>query len=203
MNRRGVPLVTQSVKHLIVSALLSLPMVLSGQISGTCSQPFESAMQPGRQLAIDVRSGDIEVVGTAQPNLRVTCKLRDGDNAASVKVSLAANHLRVYGGPNRNVRFRIEVPDRTNLLIRATAGNLTVSGITGDKDVELRAGDLNIHVGAPESYRVAEGSVMAGDLNAAAFGAVTDGLFRSFRKNNNAGRYRLRAKLLAGDLTLQ
>jgi hypothetical protein len=178
-------------------------MPLFGQMSGTCVQPFEAAMQPGRQLTIDIRSGDIEVVGTARPALRVTCKARDGDNAASVRVSLAANHLRVSGGPDRSVRFRIEVPDRTNLLIRATAGNLTVSGITGDKDVELRAGDLTIHVGAPESYRVAEGSVLAGDLNASAFGTVTDGLFRSFRKDNNAGQYRLRAKLLAGDLTLK
>jgi hypothetical protein len=191
------------VKHLVVTTLLSLPMVLFGQTSGTCVQPFESEMQPGRQLAIDIRSGDIEVVGTARPTLRVTCRLRDGDSPASVKVSLAANHLRVYGGPNRDVRFRIEVPDRTNLLIRATAGNMTISGITGDKDVELRAGDLTIHVGAPESYRVAEGSVMAGDLNASVFGAVKDGLFRSFRKDNNAGQYRLRAKLLAGDLTLK
>jgi hypothetical protein len=183
--------------------LLSLPMILSGQTTGTCAKTLEATMQPGRQISIDIRSGDIEVVGTSQPRVRVTCKLRDGDDPSSVKVSLAANHLRVYGGPNRDVHFYIEVPDKTNLLIRATAGNMTVSGITGDKDVELRAGDLTIHVGSPQSYRVAEGSVLAGDLNASVFGENKDGLFRSFRKENSTGQYRLRAKLLAGDLTLK
>jgi len=133
----------------------------------------------------------------------VTCKVRDGYHAEEVRISFAANHLRIYGGPNNNVQIRIEVPDRTDLLVRSTAGNTTVSGVTGDKDVELRAGDLTIHVGAPDSYRVAEGSVLAGDLNASAFGVVKDGLFRSFRKESATGQYRLRAKLLAGDLTLK
>ena len=195
--------VNRVVKPLLVSALFSLPVFLMGQMSGTCRKQFDSPMPPARQVAMDIRSGDIEIVGTSQPLLRVTCKLRSGDDAGSVKISLAANHLRIYGGPNRDVHFRIEVPDKTNLLVRATAGDMTISGITGDKDVELRAGDLVIHVGPPESYRVAEASVMAGDLNAPAFGQVKDGLFRSFRKDNNAGQYRLRAKLMAGDLTLK
>jgi hypothetical protein len=195
------------VKRLIASVLLSLPVILCspllGQVSGACSKPFEAAMSPGRQLAVDIRSGDVTIVGSAQPFLRVTCQLRDGDSPDGVKVSLAANHLRVYGGPYRDIRLRIEVPDKTNLLIRASAGNMTISGVAGDKDVELRAGNLTIHVGAPESYRVAEGSVLAGDLNASVFGVVKDGLFRNFRKENSAGQYRLRAKLLAGDLTLK
>jgi hypothetical protein len=191
------------VKRLLACALFSLPMILYGQKSGTCGKPVESALQPSRQLAIDLRSGDIEIVGTDQPLVRVTCQMRDGDNPESVKISLAANHLRIYGGPYHDVRIRIEVPEKTNLVIRAAAGDMTVSGITGDKDVELRAGDLTIHVGAPELYRVAEASVMAGDLNARAFGVVKDGLFRNFRKENSAGQYRLRAKLLAGDLTLR
>ena len=188
-------------KHFLIASLFSVVAAV-GQTT-TCAKPFEAALQPARQLSIDIRSGDIEIVGTAQPVLRVTCRLKDGDSPGSVKVSLAAGHLRVYGGPNRDLRFRIEVPGRTNLTVRATAGDMTISGITGDKDVELRAGDLTIHVGAPESYRVAEGSLLAGDLNAPAFGVVKDGLFRSFRKENSAGQYRLRAKLMAGDLTLK
>jgi len=128
--------------------------------------------------------------------------MRDGDSPESVKINIAANHLRIYGGPYHDVRIRIEVPEKTNLVIRAAAGDMTVSGITGDKDVELRAGDLTIHGAPPELYRVAEASVMAGILNARAFGVVKDGLFRNFRKENTAGQYRLRAKLLAGDLTL-
>jgi len=125
-------------------------MILYGQKSGTCGKPWigPAAFEA---LAIDLRSGDIEIVGTDQPLVRVTCQMRDGDNPESVKISLAANHLRIMRTLH-DVRIRIEVPEKTNLLIRASAGDMTVSGITGDKDVELRAGDLTIHVGAPELY---------------------------------------------------
>jgi hypothetical protein len=91
----------------------------------------------------------------------------------------------------------------TNLRIRASAGDLNLSGVTGNKDVGLRAGDLTIAVGRAEDYRHVEASVMAGDLRASAFGVSKDGLFRSFSQDNPAGRYRLHAELLAGDLTLE
>jgi len=191
------------VKRLLAFVFLLCPALLPGQAPGNCRKPFDAAMQPGKRLTIDVRSGDIEIAGGTGSSVRVTCQVRDGDLPEDVKISLAANHLRVYGGPNNGVRIRIELPGRTDLLVRSTAGNLTMSGVVGDKDVELRAGDLTILVGAPETYRVAEGSVLAGDLNAPAFGVVKDGLFRSFRKDNAGGQYRLRAKLLAGDLTLK
>jgi hypothetical protein len=146
-----------------------------------------------------IRSGAIDIVGTKRAMLRVTCTLTD----ASVKVSFAAANLRISGGPDKGLHFRIEVPERTSLLVRSPAGKIDISGVTGDKDVDLKAGDLTIAVGKPESYRVAEGSVWAGDLRAEPFGIVKDGLFRSFRKDNASGQYRLRAELLAGNLTLK
>jgi hypothetical protein len=186
--------------RLIVSVLIALPALLPAQ---DCSRPFDAALEFGKQLAIDIRSGDIGIVGTKRAALRVTCRLDEPSRAREVKISLAAGHLRILGGPGKSVHFRIEIPDRTNLLVRASAGDMNIAGITGDKDVELRAGDLVIQVGDPSAYRVAEGSVMAGDLKAGPFGVVKDGLFRSFRKDNDKGQYRLRAKLWAGDLTLK
>ena len=160
-------------------------------------------MEAGRQLSVNVRSGDVEIVGAKAPLLKVTCRVRDGYRPEDVRISMAAGHLRIYGGPENNVHIRIEVPERMNLLVRSTAGNMTLSGVTGDKDVELYAGDLTILVGAPGEYRVAEGSVLAGDLNARVFGIMKGGLFRSFRKEAEGGQYRLRVKLLAGNLNLK
>jgi hypothetical protein len=186
--------------RLIVSVLTALPALLPAQ---DCSKPFDGALEPGKQLAIDLRPGDVEIVGTKRAALRVTCRLDDPSQAREVKISLAAGHLRISGGPDKNIHFRIEIPDRTNLLMRASAGDMNIAGITGDKDVELRAGNLVIQVGDPSAYRVAEGSVMAGDLRARPFGVVKEGLFRSFRKDNDKGQYRLRVKLWAGNLTLR
>jgi hypothetical protein len=189
--------------RVMIAVLLALPVVLRGQSSkGTCASPFQVALASERHISMHLRAADVEIAGTNKPALRVTCRVDEGD-ADHIKVSFAAADLRIYGGPDRNLHFRIEVPARTNLLVRLTAGDLQVSGITGDKDIQLRAGDLTIAVGHPEDYRVAEGSVLAGDLNASAFGVTKDGLFRSFRKDNANGRYRLHAELLAGDLTLR
>ncbi len=189
--------------RILASVLLTLPALLLADTQGNCSKPFVAAMESGRQLSISVRSGDVEIVGSKAALLKITCRVRDGYRPEDVRISLAAGHLRIFGGPQNNVHIQIELPGKTNLLVRSTAGNMTMSGVTGDKDVELYAGDLTVLVGAPEDYRVAEGSVLAGDLNARAFGIVKDGLFRSFRKESARGQYRLRARLLAGNLNLK
>ena len=97
--------------------------------------------------------------------------------------------------------IRIELPRRTNLIVRLTAGDLKISGIEGSKDVSARAGDVSIDVGPREQYRYVKASVTVGDLTADAFNVNQDGLFRSFEWTGK-GQYELRAHLMAGDLKL-
>ena len=107
----------------------------------------------------------------------------------------------VIDGPNNNFQATIEVPARSDLTVRLSAGELSVEGIVGDKDIRLRAGELNIDVGRPEDYRHVEGSVWAGEINAAPFDVGTGGLFRSFEREGD-GEYELRAVLRAGEFSL-
>jgi hypothetical protein len=93
------------------------------------------------------------------------------------------------------------VPKNTGLYLRMPAGEVSLSGVTGDKDVSIHAGDLNISVGDPKDYREVDCSVSAGDLNAGPFGVSKDGLFRSFHQTGN-GAYRLRVHTAAGDINL-
>jgi hypothetical protein len=179
--------------------LIILPFSIYGQSAGSCADPFAAPASPGRQIAMSLRSGDITIVGTDAAAVRVSCTAGDRD----IKISFAADHLTIRGGSDKSVHFRIEIPRSTNLHVRGSAGDLTISGISGDKDVELNAGNLTIMIGEAGAYRHAEGSVLAGNLSASAFGVENDGLFRSFKKDNPAGRYRLRAELLAGNLTLK
>jgi hypothetical protein len=187
--------------RLLIGVLIALPGALLAQSSGTCADPFEAAASPGREISMNIRSGEIAIVGTDAPFVRVSCDVRD--SARNIRISFAADHLTIRGGPDKEVHIRIEVPHAMNLVVRCSAGDLTVSGISGNKDVELNAGNLTIAVGDAGSYRHAEASVLAGNISASAFGAEHDGLFRSFRKDNPSGRYRLRAELLAGNLTLK
>jgi hypothetical protein len=88
------------------------------------------------------------------------------------------------------------------LYVRMPAGDLTVEGVSGDKDVELHFGDLTIAVGNAADYSHVDASVMSGDLEAAPFGESHGGLFRSFEKSGS-GKYKLHAHVGAGDLTLR
>jgi hypothetical protein len=83
-----------------------------------------------------------------------------------------------------------------------SAGQLELTDITGDKDLELHAGELIVGVGNPADYSHVEASVTTGDINAAPFGEDHGGLFRSFQKSGN-GKYKLHAHVGAGDLTLR
>ena len=186
-------------RHLIFLALL--PASLLADSSGTCAAPFSASAMPGREISMNLRAGDITITGTDAPVVRVTCDVRS--DPRDVHISFAADHLTIHGGPGNDAHFRIEIPRSMNVVIRCTAGNLTLDGVTGDKDVKLNAGNLTIAVGNAGVYRHAEGSVLAGNILASPFGETRDGLFRSFRKDNPSGRYRLRAELLAGNLTLQ
>jgi hypothetical protein len=185
----------------LICVLIALPSGLFAQSAGTCASPFEAAASPGREIAMNLRAGDITLIGTDAPFVRVSCTLRD--NAREIKITFAADHLTIRGGPDRDVHFRIEIPRSMNLRVRCSAGDLFVSGISGDKDIELNAGNLTVEVGDAGAYRHAEGSVLAGNISASAFGVEKDGLFRSFTKDYPGGRYRLRAELLAGNLTLK
>ena len=177
-------------------------------VTGTCEHPFETKFQPGGELRMRIRSGDIDVIGIDSPLLRVSCELtKSPERAKDVAITFTpdgtSGRLRVHGGPNNDIHFRIEIPKTTNLFVRSPAGDLSVSGVVGDKDVEIHAGDLTIAVGNAADYKHADASVYAGDLTATAFGVNKDGLFSSFDKDNSDGKYRLHAHVGAGDLVLK
>ena len=109
--------------------------------------------------------------------------------------------LRITGGPRNDLTITVQVPKKSNLVVRIFAGDVEVKGITGNKDIELHAGDLTIGVGDPSDYAHVQASVTTGEIDAKPFGESHGGLFRSFEKSGN-GKYKLMAHVAAGDLTL-
>jgi hypothetical protein len=94
------------------------------------------------------------------------------------------------------------VPKSTDLKVHVTAGDVEVQGITGNKDIELLAGNLTVGVGDPADYFRVQASVTTGNIDATPFGESRGGLFRSFQKTGH-GRYKLVAHVGAGDLKLK
>jgi len=168
--------------------------------------PFRVDYPSGSQISLHLRSGDVRVVGKEGNQILVRVEARDTERAREVKVYFErfenSAELRVSGGPKDNLQIIVEVPKNTGLFVRMPAGELEISDVTGDKDVQLHAGDLILHVGDPADYSHVDASVTSGGLEAPPFHEDHGGLFRSFQKSGN-GRYRLHAHVGAGDLTLR
>jgi hypothetical protein len=170
------------------------------------SHPFGVDFPSGSNLRLHLRSGEFRIVGHSDNRVAVHLGGRNADNARDLTVRFRRSDntadLRVSGGPKNDLEVTIDVPSSAVLLVRMPAGDLSIEGVSGDKDVELHFGELTISVGNAADYSHVDASVMSGGLEAAPFGESHGGLFRSFEKNGT-GKYRLHAHVGAGDLTLR
>jgi hypothetical protein len=183
-------------------ALILLTVSIGGQSDWSESGTVERDFSSGGLIRLDLSAGDYTVEGTNANRIRVKWYTKTADEAGDVKIDAEIRgseaNITTYG-PNNHFRVEIAVPQRSDLYLRMSAGDLAVVGIEGDKDVRLRAGDLSIDVGDPASYKLVTGSVTAGDIDASPFGINKGGLFRSFT-HEGSGRFSLRARLWAGDM---
>lgn len=168
--------------------------------------PFRVDYPSGSQISLHVRSGDVRVIGKDEGKISVRVECGDTEGARDVKVFFErfdnSGELRVSGGPRNDLKIIVEVPKSTGLFVRMPAGQLEISDVSGDKDVQLHAGELIMHVGNPADYSYVDASVTTGGLEAPPFHEDHGGLFRSFHKSGN-GKYKLHAHVGAGDLTLR
>ena len=173
---------------------------------GLQDHPFTTDFASGGRLRMYLRAGDFHIVGNADNRITVRVTGPNAWRAEDLRVRLEGSDksagLLVRGGPRNDLEVTIEIPQKTGVFVRMTAGDLDFHNVIGDKDAELHAGDMTIEVGDAAAYSHVEASVYTGDLQASPFGESHSGLFRSFHKEGQ-GRYTLHAHVDAGDLTLR
>jgi Putative adhesin len=183
----------------VLLVVLSLTLVRPG--AQTPASPVEKDFVSGGRVQITLESGGYEIRASADNRIHVRW-----NEASGARVKLTTNgksaDLRVENTPHHNFHATIEVPALTDLRVRLTAGDLRVSGIKGDKDIEANAGNLNVSVGSSSDWGEVDASVTAGDISATPFAANKGGLFRSMRWKG-PGKYRLHVHLMAGDVNLR
>jgi hypothetical protein len=186
------------------AAVALLTVTVSAQdarTSGSLERPFSA----NGSVKMDLGAGDYRITGTALDRVRIDWTVREAEALAKVhaRAEVRDHQLSIStdGPGNKGLTFTIQLPYQSDLYVRMSAGDLTIENVRGNKDVELRAGDLRIDVGRAEDYKKVDAALWAGDLKASAFQIVKEGLFRSFEWTGN-GAYRLHAHLMAGDLYL-
>ena len=185
----------------IVLAAVVLVPVLHAQY-GLNEKLFVSAGRIEMQLG----AGSYTIRPASDTHIRVII----GDGSPRARVALTANATRatiaVTETPSTNFQATIEVPKTSDLIVRLSGGNLVLSGITGNKDIDSVAGNAEIAIGDLNDYASMEATVKAGDLNVGAFtGAKTTDSFGLLQRASwsGKGKYTLRANLGAGNLVLR
>lgn len=190
----------------VFAAPLAIAQSRKVEATNLPDHPFQVEYPSGSQLNLHLRSGDIRVVGINDSKISVRVEAKNLEKARRVKVVFDRSDntadLRVSGGPKNDTQIVVEVPKATGLFVRMPAGQLEISDVIGDKDVQIHAGELIVQVGNPADYSHVDASVMTGDIDAPPFHEDHGGFFRSFHKDGN-GKYKLRAHVGAGDLTLR
>ena len=164
-------------------------------------QTVTRAFPAGGRIRMDLSAGEYTIQGTPREQIRVDWRANERPRrAVDTRIDIRGNDATlVTNGHFHDVEVRIEIPSRADLFARLTAGELSLGGVEGNKDVALHAGELRIDVVRADDYRTVDGGVWAGEIHAVPFGIAKEGLFRSFSWNGR-GRYRLSARLKAGEL---
>ena len=163
----------------------------------------EKPFGAGGRIEMQLSAGSYTVRAAHDNVIRVT--LGQSTGTATVDVATTGDQqatVAVKDTPRRNFQATIEVPSAADLVIRLTAGEITVAAIAGSKDVENNAGNVDIVTGDASDYASVDVSVQAGDIKAEPFGDSKSGLFSKLTWTGK-GRHTLRARLIAGNLTLR
>ncbi|MFZ0300427.1 MAG: hypothetical protein WAM13_18905 [Candidatus Sulfotelmatobacter sp.] len=187
---------------LLVPGLLHAQQVTRTSGEHSARQEFVS----GGTVRLHLEAGGYTIRPGDSKNVIVTCHADSEEQLERVKVKIErmgeSADVYVSETPHNNFQATIEVPRRSDLWVRLSAGELVVEDVEGDKDVRLFAGRVQIDVPHPELYGHRDASVMTGSIEASAFDVSKDGLFRSFDQDG-PGKYRLHAHVIAGEIELR
>jgi hypothetical protein len=189
---------------------LVLAWNLSGlaQAQSPCGQTLDAPLRPRAVLRVHSRPADLEIVGTDQAAIHVSCTSGDEGEAQHIHMRFHGNEddktLTIAGdlSEGNNLKVRVEVPRKTNLRVEMSAGAVKVEEIAGDMDINVYAGQITISSTRPWDYRSVDVSVSVGEVKAPVYGADKGGFFRSFTKETADGEYSLRAHVITGEIDL-
>lgn len=176
------------------------------QVADFQDQPYQATFAGGKFLRLHLHDGDFRIVGSETNSIHITATGKKLGEAPKIKfdfsrvgntVSLKLSHV-----PKNELQVTIAIPRDSNLFARMRGGDLSVEGVTGDKDLKLTGGDLSIQVGNPEDYSHVNLSVRFGDVSGSLFGDPKGWIGNSV-KRDGAGKHELLAHVFAGDLILK
>jgi hypothetical protein len=164
----------------------------------------EKAFSPGGTVTMDLSAGHYTIRGTGDPAIRIRWTTRDPAESRSVyaKANVSGSDaLLKVAGPSNGFDVNIEVPQRSNISVSLSAGDLSIGPLDGSQDVSAWAGKVQLAVSDLAQYSSIYASVTAGQIRVDPLDAHKGGLFRSVSWEGK-GRHAVRVRLTAGDVII-
>lgn len=187
--------------QLAIVLLLSIFTLAADLPPASVDSSIERQFVSAGRIDLHLSAGGYVIRGT--PENRITIELSPSQAPhvrADVKVEGNRAHIYV-DGPEHNFQATIYVPQRTDLVINQSVGDLRIQAVEGNKSVDLDVGSLKIDVPKAADYANVDATVRIGSLKAPAWKAQRDGFSRSFEAHGQ-GKYSLNAHVGVGDMTL-
>jgi hypothetical protein len=187
--------------QLALVLLLSVFTLASDSSPASLNSVIEKQFVTGGEIDLHLSPGGYVIRGT--PDSRISIELNPSQ-APHVRadIKIDGNHARIdVNGPEHNFQATIYIPQRTDLVINQSVGDLRIQAVEGNKDVDLDVGSLKIDVPKAADYASVDATVRIGSLKAPAWNAQRDGFFRSLQAHGQ-GKYSLNAHVGVGDMTL-
>lgn len=188
------------IRALLIVVLIGIAAIIVYAGWGkTGPNQFEAALNPGGTVVMDLAAGGYLVRGTPENKVRVEVDSGDNRNLRCVVTGEGTNvKVEVDGKPD-NFHATIYVPERSNLQIDQTIGDLLISNVEGNKNVSLGIGRLRLEVPANAPLPTFDGTVMIGGLRSGSWHVEKGGFFRNYYSSSSAP-YSIKAQVDIGDL---
>lgn len=185
---------------------LAAAVLVAVPSSARSTQSADRTFSKGGTVRLNLAAAAYRIRGRADDRIHVrwsTTKSGMQDRIhADIDVKGARATIWTVAPHNSGAHFEIDLPMRSDLDVDLNAGDLEVRGVEGNKNLSMWAGDVTIDVGDAQQYRQVDATVRFGEISAPPFNRSTGGIFRSLSWSG-PGKYRVRAKLFAGDLKLR
>lgn len=146
--------------HMRIAGLCIAALVLTGctAVAGDGKLRMEKslALDPGGSFVLDTDVGKVTLTGTSSSGARIKVYSNrdDLEDKFAIRFEESGGEVRVevekkgmLGGlfntlKGLSLKFEVEVPRRTDVLIHTSGGAITVSGIEGETDLDTSGGSI-------------------------------------------------------------
>jgi len=188
-------------QKLQIALVLMLSVFTLAASPDSVNTSIEKQFVGGGRIDLNLSAGGYVIRGT--PDNRISIEL-DPSQAPHVRagIKIEGNHARIdVSGPEHNFQATIYIPQRSDLVISQSVGDLRIQAVEGNKDIDLNVGSLKVDVPKAADYGEVDATVRIGSLKAPAWNAQRDGFLRSLQTHGQ-GKYSLNAHVGVGDMTL-